>query len=411
MIKKLVLVVLCLLLAGSTIACAKKKTVVEQVTPRVERTAVVTGIERIDEFKELFKNKRVGLITNATGIDKNFVDSGLILAQKVNLVAIFSPEHGYLGQITAGDDVSTYFDNRLGVNVFSLYGPTKKPTAKMLEGIDVLVFDIQDIGVRNYTYLSTMAYAMQACSENGKEFVVLDRPNPLGGKIEGPVLKKGFETFVGLYPIPYRHGLTPAEAALLFNKEFNINAKLTVIPMLNWSRDMYFEETGLPWVLTSPNIPTLDSVMGYAMTGFYKGLNITNGVGTTKPFEFVGATWVDPYKLEYMLNKYNLSGVVFRPSAFMPRFGGNAGKSVYGVQIHFVDKKKIDAVKTGAVIFYTLRELAGKGKLLEDSKRRLDIDLGENSIIDNQPLNEILARWQIECEQFAKTAKPYLLYK
>ncbi len=378
---------------------------------KISRPQVKTGIERLEEYKTLFAGKRVGLITNATGIDRNFNETAFILAQKVKLVAVFSPEHGFLGQVTAGKDVGTYTDQRLGVTVYSLYGPTKKPTADMLKDIDILAFDIQDVGVRNYTYLSTMAYAMQACAEQKKEFVVFDRPNPLSGKMEGPVLKKGFESFIGLYPIPYRHGLTPGEAALLFNKEFGINVKLSVIPLSGWTRDMYFEDTNLPWVLTSPNIPTLDSVMGYAITGFYTGVGVTNGVGTTKPFEFVGAPWVDAHKLSYQLNNMNLPGMYFRPAAFMPRFGANADKSCYGVQLHFTDKKTVNAVETGARMFYVLRGMAQVDKVNPYSKDRIDKNLGENSLWDNLPLEETIARWQAECREFAKLAQPYLLYK
>ena len=410
MTRKISFILFLLVFTFSALACAKKAPENTNTTKKPEKTIVKTGIERIDEYSKLFEGKRIGLITNATGIDANFNDSALILAQKVNLVAIFSPEHGYLGQVTAGKDVGTYVDERLGVTVYSLYGATKKPTAQMLQNIDMLVFDIQDIGIRNYTYLSTMAYAMQSCAELGKDFVVLDRPNPLSGKMEGPVLKKGFESFVGLYPIPYRHGLTAGESALLYNKEFSINAKLTVVTMSGWKRHMYFEDTGLPWVMTSPNIPTLDSVMGYAMTGFYSGLNITNGVGTTRPFEFVGATWADAYKLKYLLDKQELPGVHFRPAAFLPRFGGNQDKTFYGVQIHFVDKKNISAVETGARIFYTMRQMAGIDKVNVNRTNRIDINLGENDVWDNAPLEEVLARWQAECEQFARLTAPYLLY-
>ncbi|MDR3348191.1 MAG: DUF1343 domain-containing protein [Acidaminococcales bacterium] len=372
---------------------------------------VKTGLERIDEFAGLFAGKRIGLITNATGVDKDLNDSAKILAGKMNLTAIFSPEHGYLGQAAAGGAVGAYFDGRLGVPVYSLYGAVKKPTAQMLENVDMLVFDIQDIGVRNYTYLSTMVYAMQACAEEKKQFAVLDRPNPLGGKMEGPVLKAGFESFVGLYPIPFRHGLTPGEAALFYNGEFAIGVDLFVVPLSGWTREMYFEETGLPWVMTSPNIPTLDSVIGYAATGAFAGLGVTNGVGTTRPFEFVGAPWIDPYRLARLGNQENLPGVIFRPVAFTPAFGGYAGKTCYGVQLHFTDKKKAAAVETGVRLFYILRRMAGVDKIDAGGTARLDKNLGENSVWDNLPLEELLVRWREECAAFSVKAQPYLLYE
>ena len=405
MYKRIVYLVVLIFLLSVSVACANS------ADKPTRSNRVVIGIERIDEFKDLFAGKRVGLITNATGIDRNFRDSASILAQKVNLVAIFSPEHGYLGQVTAGKDVGTYTDQRLGVTVYSLYGSSKRPSAEMMQNVDVLVFDIQDIGARNYTYIYTMAYAMEACAQYNKEFVVLDRPNPLGGKVEGPVLKKGFESFIGLYPIPYRHGLTPGEAARLFNNEYGINAKLTVIPMLGWTRNMYFEETGLPWVMTSPNIPTLDSVMGYVMTGYYGGLDITNGVGTTRPFEIVGATWADAHRLAFKMNAMKLPGVYFRATAFTPRFGSKADVSHYGVQIHFTNKKAINAVETGARLFYALREMKGAGVLKAGEANRIDKNLGENAIWDNQPLEQMLARWREESRLFEQKVQPYLLYR
>lgn len=409
MYRKIVYLMVLIFTMSVSIACANR--VPMERTPISRTSQVVVGIERIDEFKEVFAGKRVGLITNATGIDRNFQDSASILAQKVNLVAIFSPEHGYLGQVTAGKDVGTYVDQRLGVTVYSLYGSSKRPTAEMMQRVDVLVFDIQDIGARNYTYLSTMAYAMEACAQYNKEFVVLDRPNPLGGKVEGPLLKKGFESFIGLYPIPYRHGLTPGEAARVFNSEYGINAKLTVIPMVGWTRNMYFEDTGLPWVMTSPNIPTLDSVMGYVMTGYYGGLDITNGVGTTRPFEIVGATWADAHRLAFKMNAMKLPGVYFRAMAFTPRFGSKADVNHYGVQIHFTDKKRINAVETGARLFYALREMKGVGVLKSGEANRIDKNLGENAIWDNEPLEQMLARWRDESREFERKMQPYLLYR
>lgn len=411
MIRKITLIFCLVFFSMTLMACANRKIDSKAVRQPDVKAAVQTGIDRIDEYIELFKDKKVGLITNATGINSEYIDTGLILAQKTNLKAIFSPEHGYLGQVTAGKDVGTYYDNRLGVEVYSLYGATKKPTAAMLKDIDVLVFDIQDIGVRNYTYIYTMAYAMQAAAENGKKFIVLDRPNPLGGKMEGPVLKKGFESFVGLYPIPYRHGLTVGEAARLFNKEFGINADLTVIPLKGWTRDMYFEDTNLPWVMTSPNIPTLDSVMGYAMTGFYTGIKASNGVGTTRPFEFVGAEWMSSDWLVGVLENADMPGVKFRPTAFLPMFGAFSGKTCYGVQIHFVDKKKINAVETGAFIYYIVRQMAKVEKVNPNQNPRIDKNLGENSLWDGEPIEEVFKRWKNECESFAKLAEPYLLYK
>lgn len=244
--------------------------------------AVTLGIERVDEYAKLFAGQRVGLITNQTGVDSKLRSSEDILLEKTNLTGIFVPEHGLFGAVAAGDDVDG--DKYRGVPVYSLYGATRRPTAEMLDAIDVMTVDIQDVGARHYTYVSTMAYAMEACAKAGKKFVVFDRPNPLGGMIEGPTLKKGMESFIGLYQVPLRHGMTIGEYARYINETQQLGLDLTVVPMQGWKRSMYWQDTGLPWVGTSPQIPTADTALYYVTTGVLGDTNLSVGIGTASLF-------------------------------------------------------------------------------------------------------------------------------
>ena len=278
--------------------------------------AVTLGIERLDEYAQLFAGKRVGLITNQTGVDSKLRSSEDILLEQTDLTGIFVPEHGLFGAIAAGDDVEGA--EYKGVKVYSLYGATKRPTPAMLDTIDVMTVDIQDVGARHYTYISTMAYAMEECAKAGKKFVVFDRPNPLGGMIEGPTLKKGQESFIGLYPVPLRHGMTIGEYARYINDTQKLGLDLTVIPMQGWQRRMYWQDTGLPWVGTSPQIPTAATAPYYVTTGILGDTDLSVGIGTTKPFYYVGAPFADKEELAAKLNGLQLPGVHFRPAAFIP---------------------------------------------------------------------------------------------
>src|SRR5699024_1098375 len=278
------------------------------------------GVEvLLSEYKDILKEKNVGLITNPTGVDQelNHIVDLLYNDPEINLVALYGPEHGVRGDAQAGSYVEFYIDETTGLPVYSLYVKTKKPTPEMLEDIDVLLCDIQDVVARFYTYIYTMAYAMESAQENGIEIVILDRPNPLGGlTVEGPVLEKGYETFVGLYPIPTRHGMTVGELAYYFNEEFEINADLTVIPMKNWKRSMFYKDTNLEFILPSPNMPTEETVQVYPGLAIFEGTNMSEGRGTTKPFELIGAPFVNSTELATELNKLNLSGVRFRAASF-----------------------------------------------------------------------------------------------
>jgi uncharacterized protein YbbC (DUF1343 family) len=309
---------------------------------------VSTGIEvlRNQQFR-LLQGKRVGLITNPTGVDSKLKSTIDILfeAPQVQLVALFGPEHGVRGDVHAGDKVDNRTDPRTGLPVYSLYGATRKPTAEMLKGIDVLVYDIQDNGCRSFTYISTMGLAMEAAAEHNIEFVVLDRPNPLGGlKIEGNLAEEGFISFVSQFKIPYLYGLTCGELAMMLNSEKMLKAscKLTVVPMKGWKRRMTWEDTRLEWVVASPHIPHKHSSYFYPVTGILGELGyVSIGVGYTLPFEIVGAPWINAEKLSENLNALKLEGVTFRPIHFKPFYATFKDEFCGGVQIHLTDYRKV----------------------------------------------------------------------
>lgn len=319
------------------------------------------GIDVLAEnnFKEL-EGKKVGLITNPTGVSsrlKHTIDI-LFNAPNFRLIALYGPEHGVRGEYSAGDKIENYIDKQTNLPVYSLYGKTRKPNPEMLKGIDVLVFDIQDIGCRSYTYISTMGLAMEAAAENNIEFVVLDRPNPLGGeKIEGCLVEEGYFSFVSQFKIPYVHGLTVGELAKMLNEEKMLKdgaqCRLTVIPMKGWQRKMSFVETGLQWAPTSPHIPHNDSPKYYVSSGVLGELGvISEGVGYTLPFQVFAAEWIDASAISNKMNELNLPGVEFRPISFKPYYGKNKEKTLHGVQIHFFDYRKSNLL---ALQFYFMQ--------------------------------------------------------
>ena len=289
---------------------------------QVKKTKIKTGVEVLtDRNFDVLKGRKVGLITNASGVNSNLVSTIDILyrAPEVELVALYSPEHGVRGEIAAGEKVATYVDDATGVTVFSLYGKTRKPTPEMLENVDVLVYDIQDVGARSYTFISTMGLVMEAAAEQGIEVVVLDRPNPLGGrKIEGNIVEEGYFSFISQFKIPYVYGLTPGELAKMINGEGWLESgkkcELTVVPMEGWTRDMSFEDTGLKWVLTSPHIPHAYSSNFYVSSGIMGELGvISEGVGYTLPFQVFGAEWIDESDFSTRLNELEIPGLTLTP--------------------------------------------------------------------------------------------------
>ena len=349
--------------------------------------AVRTGLDVLLEKRlDLLAGKRVGLITNQTGVDRSLRSTidRFKAEPAIKLVALYGPEHGVRGNAQAGEYVPFYYDDKYGLPVFSLYGQSMKPALGMLkrideymrsfdtratgkvpesamvDGVDVLVFDIQDVGTRVYTYVATMAYAMQAAAEAGLDFVVLDRPNPVNGVgLEGPILEyPQYSSFVGLFPIPERHGLTVGELARLFNDKFLARkAKLTVVPMEGWTREMWYDETGLPWVIPSPNMPTLDTAIVYPGLVGIEGTNLSEGRGTTRPFELFGAPWIDGYALAAKLNALGLPGVRFREAWFTPSFSKFSGELCGGCQVHVTDRAAFRPFAAMLHIVKTVRDL------------------------------------------------------
>ena len=320
---------------------------------------VKTGIEVLRERNfDVLQGKRVGLCTNPTGVDRNLVSTIDILhdAENVNLVALYGPEHGVRGNVYAGDHVDNEVDLRTGLKMYSLYGKTAHPTQEMMDEIDVMVYDIQDIGCRSYTYISTMGNLMEACQKYGKELVVLDRPNPLGGKkIEGCLVEDGFYSFVSRFAIPYIYGQTPGELALYLNAKAAKPCKLTVVEMEGWTRNMTWEDTGLEWIVASPHVPHGRTAIYYPVTGIFgEFYDINIGVGYTMPFEVMGAPWVNADSLASALNALELPGVVFRGLHYKPYYSVFKGENIQGVQVHIVDYEK---AALSEIQFYVVQEM------------------------------------------------------
>ena len=378
---------------------------------RRRKSVVRLGIDNIDDYLELFKGKRVGLVTNQSGIDSELKSTIDVLNEKIKLTALFAPEHGIRGVAQAGDKVGDEKDLKTGLKVYSLYGKSRKPTKEMLENVDVLIYDMQDVGARFYTYINTMALCMEACAELGKKFIVLDRPNPISGVIQGNILDMKHKSFVGKYPIPQRYGLTIGEFAKYVNKTFNVNADLTVIPLKGWTRDMYYQDTGLAtWVLPSPNMPTIDTAIVYTGTCVFEGTNLSEGRGTTRPFELIGAPWIDGLKLAEKLNSLGLSGVKFRAASFKPSFSKHKGKGCQGIQLHITDKHTFNSVKTGIAMLYTIKEMYPEH--FEYLKTDFINKLVGNSYVKEGKfnLNQIFKKIDQDTEKFKKTIKEFLIY-
>ena len=384
------------------------------------------GLELLlDSRLSLFVKARVGLIVNPASINSRFEHAADLFYQhpKINLIALFGPQHGLRGETQDNMiEWQTFRDKRTGLPAYSLYGETRKPTPEMLADVDVLVFDIQDVGTRVYTFIYTMALAMEAARECGKRFVVLDRPNPINGvQIEGNILEPAFGSFVGMFPIPMRHGMTVGELALMFNREFGIGSELEIVKMEGWRRAMWFEDTKLPWVMPSPNIPTVDTALVYPGNVLLEGTNVSEGRGTTRPFEIIGAPFIDPYELVGALEKEGLPGVIFRPLYFQPTFHKFAAELCGGVQLHVIDRKAFKPVVTGVAIVSAIRRLypdrfEWKQPPYEYVYDKLPFDVINGSsrlreqIEAGTPVSEIEESWRDGLSDFARRRGSYLLY-
>ena len=380
--------------------------------------AVKPGVDVfLEQYAYLVRGKRVGLITNQTGVSADGTSTIDLLHrdQRVNLVALFSPEHGIRGTAAAGEHIGDSTDPKTGLHVYSLYGlKGRKPTPEMLRNLDVLIYDIQDVGSRAYTYIWTMANCMKAAAENDLFFIVLDRPNPLGGHvIDGPTTEPKWESFLGLYPIPRVYGMTPGELAYYFNEEHGINAAIGIIPMHGYNRSMSFAETGLPWIPSSPNIPTPESAVAFAATGTIGTLGFIHiGIGTDYPFQLVGATWMDSQRSASILNSRQLPGVQFVPY----RFPGKDGRAVECVFLQVTDPAQFWPTTTETVILEHLQSAYSAHFRWPGGKTANSFDkaTGTSTLRENLqrglPVNSITASWQRDLSSFDNRRRAYFIY-
>ena len=372
------------------------------------------GIDRIDEFKYIFEGKKVGLITNPTGVNSDLVYTSLILKDKVNLTRLYAPEHGIFGNVEAGEHFESYFDEKLGLNVYSLYGKTRRLSAEMVGDIKVLAYDIQDVGLRFYTYIYTMAYAMMAAKEFGLKFVVFDRPNPLGSRVEGNLLDINYRSFVGYYSIPQRYGLTVGELAKLFNEEFGIGCDLEVIPMEGYTRDLESVGPNYPWIAPSPNLPTHQSAHIYAATCIFEGTNVSEGRGTTRPFSLIGAPFIDGFDLADRVNSLNIPGIKVRPAFFTPTFSKHEKVQCQGIEIFLIDKEIFEPVKAGYQILRVIEKnypgFEFREPWREGQHQMIDLLTGNEDLKLGKPLEAIFDGFKQDEKAFIKLKERYHLY-
>ena len=371
------------------------------------------------------RGARVGVVCNHASVDRGFhhIVDRLAEAEGVTRGAIFGPQHGFRSDVQ-DNMVETPHGDDSGrrVPVYSLYSETREPTADMLRGLDALVIDLQDIGARIYTYIYTMANCLRACEKHGVTAIVCDRPNPIGGvEVEGAPLVRGFESFVGQFPIPMRHGMTIGELARFFNETAAIGAPLEIVAMEGWTRDLYADQTMLPWVMPSPNMPALDTAVVYPGTVLFEGTMLSEGRGTTRPFELVGAPWIDAERFAGAMNRLNLPGAFFRPAVFEPTFQKHARQTCGGCQIHVTDRNAFKPVLTGVALIDMFRRqdpgtFAWRQPPYEYEHEKLPIDILAGSdalrkqIEDGTPLEEIASSWLSDEEVFAAMRRPFLLY-
>ncbi len=394
-------------------------TLTAQVKPGVE-------VLRDNNFEQL-RGKRVGLITNPTGVDNKLKSTVDILAEApgVQVVALYAPEHGVRGDFHAGDKVENAIDSATGIPVYSIYGKYRKPSPEMLKDVDVLVYDIQDNGCRSYTFISTMGLAMEACAELGKEFVVLDRPNPISGnKIEGNLTEPDCISFVSQFPIPYLYGLTPGELARYLNEEGllknGVKVNLTVVPMEGYERSMDFRTTGMPWVIPSPHMPVPESVIYYPVSGILGELYcISIGVGYTEPFKLFAADWIDAEQLAKRMNERNLPGMMFRPIHIRPFYSTGQGKNYEGIEVYVTDVEKAPLSLTQFYVMEELADMYPDKKIFDIAKENrfsmFDKVCGSKQIRErftkNYKTADIEGYWNKDNDAFRKASSKYYLYK
>lgn len=384
-------------------------------------TPILTGLDVLCRNPARLRGRRIGLVTNPTGITRDLRPAADALrAAGLAPAALFGPEHGLRGATQDGLPIASSVDPDSGAPIHSLYGQHKKPTPEMVRGLDALVFDMQDVGCRYYTYIYTLSYVMEAAAEAGLEVVVLDRPNPItGARVEGPILRPAMSSFVGRYPLPVRHGLTVGELARTFNAEFGIGCALTVIPMRGWRRAMWFDQTGLPWVAPSPNIATPETCAVYPGTCLFEGTNMSEGRGTPHPFEWIGAPWADGRALASELNARRLPGAGFRAVTFEPTFGKFVGQVCHGVQMHVPKRERLRPFEAGLHMLDACRRLFGHDFAFlptswEGSPPHLDLLTGDPAIREaitaGVAVDEIARGWAAPARAFARRRAALLLY-
>ncbi len=387
---------------------------------------ITLGLEvLLTEKADLLRAARVGLICNPATVDHQLLHAADLFHAhpEINLTALFGPQHGIRGETQDNMiEWEGFRDQRTGVMTHSLYGQVRQPTARMLREVDVLVFDVPDVGTRVYTFIYTMALAMIAAKEYGKRFVVLDRPNPINGlAIEGNLLEHGHESFVGMYPLPMRHGMTVAELGLMFNQEFGIGCELDVVPMRGWSRELYLDETDVPWVLPSPNMPTVDTAVVYPGVVFIEGTKISEGRGTTRPFEIIGVPGADADELAAHLNAAKLPGVWFRPHCFQPTFQKHAGRLCQGVQLHVLARDEFKPVLTGIALIKAIHDLYPQDFAWQVppyeyvfDRMPFDVIAGTTRLREQVEagvaIDDIAGGWRSGEEAFRQQREKYLLY-
>jgi len=383
---------------------------------------IKTGLELLVSAQlDLVRNRRVGLVTHPGAVLPDLTDAvDALLGAGIRLTALFGPEHGLEGAAADGAAVGDSVHTRTGLPVYSLYGPVKEPTAEMLSDVDVLVFDMQDVGARFYTFISTLFYVMRGAARTGRPVIVLDRPNPINGvSIEGPLIEPGLESFVGIVSIPIRHGLTIGELARYINGEFELGADLTVIPMQGWRREMWFDQTGLPWVPLSPGLPQLSTATVYPGMCCIEGTNLSEGRGTALPFELVGAPWLEGHALAHALNGLELPGLRFRPVALAPWASKHSGQTCGGVQVHVMNRETFHPVVAGLHVVAACRAQApDRFEFLSSSWEgrppHLDLLLGDarlrEGLAASVPVDELTAEWAAITAAWIEKRRPHLLY-
>lgn len=391
-----------------------------------DRQRITLGVERLLVEKiDLLKGERIGLVCNQASVDHHFRHVADLFHEnpEINLTVLFGPQHGIRGDVQDNMiETSHATDRKTGLPIYSLYSETREPTEEMLRDVDMIVFDLQDVGCRIYTFVYTLANCMRAAKKFGKKVIACDRPNPIGGaQVAGNVLDPAFASFVGQYPIPTRHGMTVCELARLFNDEFGIGCELECITIAGWARELWYDQTDAPWVLPSPNMPTLDAATVFPGAVHLEGTQMSEGRGTTKPFELIGAPYIDADKFADALGGLGLSGVYFRSCIFMPTYQKHAMRACGGVQVHVTDRSVFEPVLAGIAVVKTAHDMYPEEFLWKDppyeyeyDRNPFDIISGTSrmreSIEQGQSLSDIEASWQAPLGEFRKLRERFLLY-